>query len=52
MKCCDPDAPSLPRAHGDHDPMPYDGYNSDISHLCQICGQAMTLDLTDQKDPS
>lgn len=29
------------RNHGDHDAMAYDGPNSDIAHLCQICGQPM-----------
>lgn len=32
---------SLTRLHGDHDPLPYDGHNADLGHLCQICGQPM-----------
>lgn len=35
----------MPRKHGDHDPMPYDGHNADLAHLCQICGQPMDKDV-------
>ena len=27
--------------HGDHNPMPYDGHNSDLADYCQICGVAV-----------
>lgn len=29
------------KAHGDHDPLPYDGHNADLAHLCQVCGEPM-----------
>jgi hypothetical protein len=31
----------MTRQHGDHDPLPYDGHNANIAHLCQICGAPM-----------
>lgn len=42
------------KQHGDHDPLPYDGHNADLAHLCQICGAPVdqTLDAPTDEDPA